>query len=136
MAMHKRFRLPIVALAASIGMGAIAFAQDDAKEADAKKPKYAIKDVMEKAMKGNSLNKKVLSGSASQEEKLELLDMFISLVENKPPKGDEASWQKFAGSAALAAAKVAVGREDGLAELKTATNCAKCHKEHKPPAKE
>lgn len=128
--MQKRFRLLIASLAVLIGMGVMAFAQDDEK-----KPKHAIKDVMAKAMKGDALNKKVLSGKASPEEKLQLLDMFISLVEAKPPKGDEASWQRFAGSAALAAAKVAVGRDDALTELKEATNCAKCHKAHKPPAK-
>jgi hypothetical protein len=35
-----------------------------------------------------------------------------------------------------AAAKVAVGREGAMVELKTATNCKKCHDAHKPPKKE
>ena len=129
--MGKSFRILLVAII-SLSIGAFAFGQDDDEKA---KPKHAIKDVMAKALKGNKLNKKVLSGKASQEEKLELLDLYISLVENKPPKGDQASWQKFAGASALAAAKVAVGRDGAIKELKAATKCATCHKAHKPPAK-
>lgn len=129
--MAKSTRILLAALAAAVMLSAFAYAQGK----DAAKPKHAIKDVMKDAMKGG-LNKKVLSGKATDKEKLELLDMFVSLVENEAPKGDQASWQTFSGTAALAAAKVAVGREDGLTALKAATNCAKCHKAHKPPAKE
>ena len=82
--------------------------------------------------KGDKLNKKVLSGEASDQEKLELLDLFISLTENDAPSGDQASWNKFASTAAMAAAKVAVGRDGAMDELKAATNCKKCHDAHKP----
>ena len=94
------------------------------------KPKHTIKEVMNNAHKGGLL-KKVLEGQASQEEKLVLLDHYISLVESAPPKGDMNSWQELAGKAALASAKVAVGREDAMPELKTATNCKACHDKHK-----
>ena len=89
---------------------------------------------MKGAMKGG-LNKKVASGKATPEEKLALLDMYVSLVENKPPTGEEGSWQKLAGGAALAAAKVAVGREGAEKELKAATTCKSCHDPHKPKKK-
>lgn len=114
--------------------GNVALAEETAKpKEDEKKPKYTIEQVMEKAFKGKpSLVSKVKSGKATDKEKMAVLDMFISLVENKPPRGEMASWQKFSGSAALAAAKVAVGRKEGVAEFKAATNCAKCHKAHKP----
>ena len=62
--------------------------------------------------------------------------MYVSLVENDPPKGEKDSWQRLAGGAALAAAKVAVGREGAEAELKAAMNCAACHKQHKPAKKD
>lgn len=130
--MPKSIRIMAVALIAAVAAGAIAFAQDGEK--DAAKPKHTIKEVMKGAMKGG-LNKKVVGGKATMEEKLALLDMYVSMVENPAPKGEQASWQKFAGAAALAAAKVAVGREGAEKELETATNCAKCHKAHKPPAK-
>ena len=135
--MSKSFRMLIAAVAAAALLSAFASAQDEEKKKeDAKKPKHTIKQVMKEGLKGKSaLNAKVLSGKATDKEKLALLDMYVSLVENKAPKGDDASWQKFAGTAALAAAKVAVGREGATKELKAATNCAKCHKAHKPPSK-
>ncbi len=94
------------------------------------KPKHTIKQVMNDAHKGGLL-KKVLDGQASQEEKLVLLDHYISLVECTPPKGDMGSWQQLAGKVALASAKVAVDRDGALPELKAATACAACHDQHK-----
>lgn len=134
--MSKTVQALLIALLA-MAVSAIAVGQtDDDKKEDAKKPKHTIKEVMKKGLKGKeALNAKVLSGKATDKEKLELLDMYVSLVENKPPRGEAASWQKFSGTAALAAAKVAVGREGAMKELKAATNCAKCHKAHKPPSK-
>ena len=98
--MQKSLKLLVATVLSVAVLSAFAFAQDDEKA----KPKHTIKEVMKGAMKGG-LNKKVLSGKASDKEKLELLDMYISLVENEAPKGDAASWQKFSGMAALAAAK-------------------------------
>ncbi len=86
---------------------------------------------MKVALKGD-LQKKVLSGNASDEDNKKLLDMYISMVESKPPKGEMNSWHNLAGSAALAAANVVVGREGAAEELKTATNCKACYSEHKP----
>lgn len=115
--------LMIVSLAVS-GMMGIAMAQDEAA-----KPPHSIKEVMKKAHK-DGLLKKVLNEEASQDEKLQLLDLYISMYESKPPKGDMESWHKMAGASAMAAAKVAAGR-DALPELKKATACAGCHKAHK-----
>ncbi|MCA9199384.1 MAG: hypothetical protein KDA87_17685 [Planctomycetales bacterium] len=92
--------------------------------------KHSIEDVMKTAMKGGLL-KKVTGGEASDEEKKQLLDLFVSLVENEPEKGELDSWHKMAGGAALAAAKVVVGREGAVEELKKATNCKACHDAHK-----
>ena len=129
--MKRSIWFVVALVSAAVTFGALAQAEDEKP-----KPKHTIKEVMAKAMKGkDALNTKVKNGKASDKEKLELLDMYISMVESEAPKGDKASWQMFAGRAALAAAKVAVGREDGIKELKAATNCAKCHKAHKPPAK-
>ena len=124
----KRITKLAAGIVALLALGAIAFADEGEETA---KPKHTIEVVMEKAMKGG-LNKKVIGGKATAEEKLALLDLFVSMVENKAPVGDQASWQQFAGKAALAAAKVAVGREGAEKELKAATNCAACHKAHKP----
>ena len=53
------------------------------------KPKYAIKDVMKKAMKGG-LCGKCAKGEASEAEKKELVEMFEALCKCKPPQGEEA----------------------------------------------
>ena len=92
---------------------------------DDAEPKHTIKEVMQTMKKG--LLKKVASGNASAEEKMQLLDLYISLLENTPKKGDINSWHQKAGDAAKAAAKVVVGREGALKELQAATNCKACH---------
>ena len=103
-------------------------AAEDKKSDDA--PPYTIKEVMIIGHK-DGLLKKILAEEATQDEKLKLLDLYISMVEADPPKGDLQSWRLLAGQAAVAAAKVAVGREGATAELKKASNCAACHKPHK-----
>ena len=108
----------------------IGFAQDEDGE---KKAKHTIKEVMKQAHK-DGLLKKVTAGDASAEQQRELLDLYISLVENTPPMGEMDSWHRLAGGAALAAAKVVVGRDGAIVELKEATNCKACHSAHKPPA--
>jgi hypothetical protein len=102
------------------------------------KPKHAIKDVMKGAHVapeggGKSLRDRVIAGDASDEEKRQLLDLYISLLENQPPRGEAEACHQKAGAVALAAAKIVVGREGAEQELTKATNCAACHREHKPP---
>jgi hypothetical protein len=94
--------------------------------------KKTIKEVMKAGMAGNtSLLKKVLSGDASAEEKMKLLDLLIDLVENDAPKGDETEWKMMAGMSMLTAAKVVAGREGAIDELKKATDCKSCHDKFK-----
>jgi hypothetical protein len=92
--------------------------------------KHTIKEAMKAGHKGGLL-KKILDGEATQEEKQLMLDFYISMVESKPEKGELSSWHLLAGNGALAAAKVVVGREDGIESLKAATNCKACHDVHK-----
>lgn len=116
-----------VVVCSTLAMGSLAFAT---LEEDKKAPKHTIKEVMKIAHK-DGLLKKVLGGDGTDEEKKALLDAYVSLVENTPTKGDIESWHQLAGKAALAAAKVVVGRDDSLKELETATNCKACHDIHK-----
>ena len=116
-------------LSLSLAVGAFVLPTALAQEEGAK-PKHTIKEVMA-ANKPNQLLSKVIKGEASADEKKELLDLFVSLVENKPKKGDMESWHTLAGGAALAAAKVVVGREGAEKELEAATNCKACHSVHK-----
>jgi len=89
-------------------------------------PANSIKEVMKKAHK-DGLLKKVLDGQASAEEKTQLLDLYIDLLEGVPSKGDSNAWIMAAGRSMVAAGKVVVGREGAVEELKEATNCKACH---------
>ena len=79
----------------------------------------------------DGLLKKVSAGDASTEDRTALLDLYISLTESKPKKGEAASWTAKTNAIVLAAAKVAVGRKGAEEGLKKATNCGACHSKHK-----
>lgn len=96
----------------------------------AAKAKYSIKEVMKLAHK-DGLLKKVNGGSASKEEKLKLLDLYLSMWASEPSKGDINSWRKKVGDTVAAAAKVYLGQKDSIAQLKKASSCGGCHKPHK-----
>lgn len=93
-------------------------------------PKFSIKDVMKKCMKGG-LCKKVVGGDATDEEKKELLEMFEALAKNKPPKGDAEDWKEKT-TALVKGAKAAVdGKKNAGKRLQKAANCKACHDAHK-----
>ena len=125
--------IKIIAIVGVVALGVRLGIAVAAENGDSAKPKHTIKEVMQLAHK-DGLMKKVASGDASAAEKRELLNLYISLAENKPPVGDAASWHKLTDATLMASAKVVAGRKDGLAALKKATACAACHKLHKPPA--
>lgn len=112
-------------VSAAVGVG-VSRAQD----AEETKPKYEIKQVMQQAHRDKLLNK-VRDGEATQEEKVKLLDLYISLTESKPPKGEAASWSAKTNAAVVAAAKAVAGRKDASASLMKAVNCGACHRAHR-----
>jgi len=95
--------------------------------------KVAIKEVMKVAMKGG-LAKKVASGDATDEEKKKLAGLFSALHDNKPPKGEQGSWDEKTKALVDAANEVLAGKASGnekLKELTAAGNCMACHSAHK-----
>jgi len=124
--MNKAGTLLVIAAFGVGGIVATVHADDESHE--------IIEMVMKKCMKGG-LCKKVASGQASDAEKKELLKCFEAMAECKPPKGAPESWKKMTG-ALVAAAKLAVDGDASAGKaLKTAANCKKCHKAHKPADK-
>ena len=85
------------------------------KAADDKDAKYTIKEVMKKAHK-DGLLKKVASGKADEDERKELVVLYVALSQNKPPKGDADDWKEKTGAmvkaAKAAAADAKAGKED------------------------
>lgn len=97
-------------------------AQDDKK--------VAIKEVMKVAMKGG-LCKKVADGQANDEEKKKIAGLFAALHENKPPKGEQTSWDEKTKALVDAADAVLAGKEGAGEKLRMAANCNACHMAHK-----
>ena len=91
------------------------------------KPKYTILEVMLTAHK-DGLLKKVTDGKASDAEKKQLVDFYVALGQNKPPKGDPAEWRKRCDELLKLAKACAAGDQDAPAALAKAANCAACHK--------
>ena len=106
---------------------AVVFAQDDDK------PKYTIKEVMGKAHKGgaDALVQRIIAGKGSDSEKKELVEYYTALGKNKPPKGEQKSWDDKTKALLDAAKEVQEGKDGGADKLKKAANCMECHKAHR-----
>jgi hypothetical protein len=96
-------------------------------DAQEKKAKHTIPEVMKQAHK-SGLWKKVATGKASDAEKEQLVELYTSLSQNEPPKGEHKAWKERT-EAMLAAAKLsAKGDDKGGKALLSLVNCGMCHK--------
>lgn len=110
-----------LAVILAIAGTALGFAAEDKK--------YTVKEVMKVAHGGgqNSLLAKVKGGTASDADKAKLVEVYSSMPNGKPKKGDAAEFKKM-GEAMVEAAKAAkAGDSDWKAKLNKATNCKACH---------
>ena len=120
-------RLVIALCAVGIFVGGLFAVSSKAEEGD----KITIKQVMQKAHKGG-LKDKVAKGQASDAEKAELLKLYKALATNKPPKGEQESWNAKTKSLVTAAQAAVDGKDNAGALLMKAANCKACHDAHKP----
>ena len=123
-------RLLVGSLIATVVLGGGAMAVNNARAAK------TVKEVMKLAHKDpiagkETLLKIILAGSAKDEQKKQLLDLYIDMFEGEPKKGDAGEWKMQAGAAVLSAAKVVLGREGAIDELKKASDCKSCHDKFK-----
>ena len=88
--------------------------------------KLSIAEIMEDAH-DSGLLKKVMTKNASKKEKMELLNLYIDLMDNTPGKGEKNDWLIASGRVVAAAGKVALGRKDAEKELRKVIDCKKCH---------
>jgi hypothetical protein len=121
------FVVAAVALAVFAGAGVFL-------SADEKKPEHTIKEIMKTAHAGlkKSLRYKVINGQAEKADKEKLLQLYIELSQNKPPRGDAKSWKMLTGNIVAAAKDVVNDKEGATKKLEKATTCAACHGKHKP----
>jgi hypothetical protein len=127
-------KLLLMAVVLGVGVGsAWTFSGAAQKDGDdKKKPKYTIKEVMNKAHKGkDALLTKYKSGKATKEELKELVAMYQALEVNKPPKGKESEWKERTKKLVEAANAAVENKKEAKALVEKATNCASCHKAHK-----
>jgi hypothetical protein len=119
-------------LAATLAVGMLANVIATRAE-DGDKPKHTIKEVMKAAHGGgkNSLAAKVASGSASDEEKKELVELYGDLGKNTPKKGTPDGWKEKTDAVVKAAKDVEAGKEGAGAALQKAINCKGCHSVYK-----
>jgi hypothetical protein len=122
--MKPLFAGMVAMLALVLTLGATGAGDKDKKD---EKPKYKTSEVMKKAMK-NGLAKKVADGNATAAERKQLIDMFVAMHQNIPPKGDRTAWEKITQSLVDAAKAVDDGKDEkagrSLAKL---LNCKACH---------
>lgn len=124
----------IASLALVLGLGSN-FAGDKDKKEDKKKPKFTIKEVMNKAHVpgAKSLMRKVAAGKAGSEEKKLLVELYTVLSQNKPPKGDMAAWKKRTAEMVKTAKAAAKGDEKAADSLTIVVDCMACHDQHRIP---
>jgi hypothetical protein len=103
----------------------------DYRAAQDKGAKYSIEDVMDLAHGKKGILKKVMSGGAEKADKEKLVELYVALGQNKPPKGSADSWKERTEALVVASKSVAKGEDAGIGALKKAVNCAGCHKLHK-----
>jgi hypothetical protein len=93
--------------------------------------KASIKEVMKVVMKKGGLKDKVAKGEATPEEKKQLAGLFAALHENKPPKGEQSSWDDKTNALVAAANDVLAGKAGAGEKLNMVANCMACHSAHK-----
>lgn len=121
----------ITALLIAFAVGPVAVAQ--AKKAQAKKPKYTVKEVMQAIHKGeDNIGKRAVQGKASKDDIAKLTEYYESLPQNEPPRGEIGSWKAKTGKLVAASKALKAGSPNAAEMYKNAANCKACHNEHKP----
>lgn len=99
-------------------------------------PKYTIKEVMKALHKGDeNIGKKVTRGEGTAADFSKLLDYYSALPLNKPPRGEQSSWDAKTAVLVKAAKSLKAGEAGAVESYKTAANCKACHSAHKPEKK-
>lgn len=132
--MKSQVKFLISNICALAVLGALAFSP--VVIAEAKKPKYTIKEVMKEIHKGDdNIGKRAVKGVASKEDLAKMVEYYDSLPLNEPPRGEMGSWKEKTGKL-VTASKALKSGSPGAAELyKNAANCKACHNAHKPEEK-
>lgn len=78
-----------------------------------------------------AIYREVLTGTASKEEKQQMLDLYKALAKKKPPRGSPEDWQKATAALVTAAEEIVSGEAKNVDKLRAAANCKGCHDAHR-----
>ena len=117
-------KLAVMLTAAFVVGGIVAATQ-------ARPAEETIEKVMKTAMAKNGLLSKVSGGTATADQKKELLKLYKDLAGATPPRGDKASWKAKTDVLVTAAQAAVDGKADAADQLKKAANCKACHSAHR-----
>ncbi len=85
-----------------------------------------------KAPKGEKkVCEKIVDGSVSEDDLKKTLDLYKSMAETEPPKGDAADFKTKVAKLIAATQEVVDKKPDAAVHYKEAVNCKACHSEHK-----
>jgi hypothetical protein len=106
------------------------------EQAPKKISEMSIADIMKDfhkkpAQAPSSLIKKVATGSASDQEKQQLVDAYKRLRALQPSKGDAESWNEKTELLISAATAALENKAEAQQMLTKASNCKACHDAHK-----
>ena len=115
-----------VALLCALAFAPLAIAQ-------ANKPKYTVKEVMQAIHKGqDNIGKRASQGAASKDDLAKMAEYYASLPSSEPPRGQTESWKEKTGKLVTAAEALRTGKPGAADLYKNAANCKACHNVHKP----
>lgn len=120
-----------VVLLASLGLGLGAPGLENANSEATTDEAPSVSEIMKTLHKKDKLHAAVSSGKASDEQKVQLLDLYLHMADTKPSNGQTEKWAAEVQPIVHAAAKVVVGREGAADEYKKAVNCKSCHDKFK-----
>lgn len=80
-----------------------------------------------------SLMRRVMAGTASEEEQRQFLELLESLRDERPPQGELAAWrERVDGITAAAKIVITDGDAESQSRLLAAAKCGDCHRRHRP----
>jgi hypothetical protein len=99
------------------------------------KPKFTIKEIMQKAHNGGLLNT-IKDGKGTKADKDRLLELYTELGKNRPPRGTEAAWKQKCDAIVAAAKELALAKNEAavkpaIDKLSMAVDCQACHSVHR-----
>lgn len=117
--------------AAALVMGLAVISVSSAADEKKDSVKYTIKEVMKLAHAKDGLLAKAKNGTITDEEKKKLVEAYLALSMNKPPKGETESWKKFTDKISEAAKAYGEGKDPMAKGLTKALLCKDCHMAHR-----